>query len=235
MPTPKTPTLIICPEKVDRATFPTWVNSISESAALTLVYAPIDLIPYWEENFKKHDIGAIWQSIDRYGFRDPFAWDKHLNDGNGGIVEGNGRREALEHGFKAGQKAPRGIMVKEGRWYAPLLIGVDSTGEREAIAYGTSHNVLTMSGGDFSAYDISKMFEPEAYLETLQDLAEFELLPIPFEGDYIDSLLEQMAQQNEELDLGGKEKGDRGSGDGKKEIDCVCPSCGHSFIRQMGG
>ena len=234
MPKATAPTLIICPEKGDRASFPDWVNSIAESAALTLVYAPIDLIPYWEENFKKHDIGAIWQSIERYGFRDPFAWDKHLNDGNGGIVEGNGRREALEHGFKAGQKAPRGIMVKESRWYAPLLIGVDSTGEREAIAYGVSHNALVMSGSDFSAYDISKLFEPEAYLDTLKDLADFELLPVPFDGDYLDSLIEQMAQQDQDLDLGGKEKGDRGS-DGKKEIECVCPNCGERFIRHVGG
>jgi hypothetical protein len=233
MPKPTAPTLIICPEKVDRATFPDWVNAIAESSALTLVYAPIDLIPYWEENFKKHDIGAIWQSIDRYGFRDPFAWDKHLNDGNGGIVEGNGRREALEHGFKAGQKAPRGIMVKEGRWYAPLLIGVDSTGEREAIAYGVDHNAISLLGSDFTALDVSKLFEPNDYLEALQDLAQFESMPVAIDGDDLDFLLKELNKPIE-LPEEPEERSDRGS-NGKKEIECVCPNCGERFIRQMGG
>lgn len=225
--------LIICPEKADRASFPDWVNSIAESGSLTLVYAPIDLIPYWEENFKKHDIGAIWQSIERYGFRDPFAWDKHLNDGNGGIVEGNGRREALEHGFKAGQSAPRGILAKNGKWYAPLLIGVDSTGEREAIAYGIDHNSLGLSGSDFTALDVSKLFEPDDYLKALEDLAQYESLPISTDGDDLDFLLKELNKPIEYPE--DEDGGDRDRTGGKKEIECVCPECGAKFIRQMGG
>jgi len=223
--------ILFCPD-LDQDGFIKWAGGIAQSDRLTLAYCPMDLIPYWEENFKKHDIGGIWAAIAKYGFRDPFSWDKQLNDGQGGIVEGNGRREALEHGFNAGQPAPRGIIVKDGRWYAPLLIGVDARHEREAIAYGIDHNALTAKGGNFSAIDISRLFEQDEYLKALEDLAQFDALPVAIDGDDLDFLL------NYEENQIPVEEGDRESSTQEidvdaYEFDCKCPKCGFEFLKKV--
>ena len=64
---------------------------------------------FLQGNAKKHDIPKISGSIRRYGFRDPLAIDTALNDGKGGISEGNGRLEGLLGMEEAGEPPPRFI------------------------------------------------------------------------------------------------------------------------------
>ena len=57
---------------------------------LTLRYTPLDELTdaFLQGNPKRHDLGQLWDSMQRYGFRDPMAFDAKLNGGKGGIVEG---------------------------------------------------------------------------------------------------------------------------------------------------
>lgn len=161
-------------------------------------------------NAKRHDIGAISTSIRRYGFRDPLAIDATLNGGNGGIAEGNGRLEALLWLHQQGEKPPAYIKLTEsGDWAVPCIIGGDSTTEAEGLAYSLDHNSLTMSGSEFTALDISQLYNPAEYIATLEKLAQAEALPVTVDGDDLD-LLMAMAGGN---GGSGQSDGDRDSRD----------------------
>lgn len=197
---------------------------------LNLRYIPLpELIKsYWQGNPKRHDIGAIAQSIRKHGFRDPLGWDKHLNGGKGGISEGNGRLEALQLMCEQGQAMPRGIAIDESdRWCIPVLFGVDADSELAAQSFGVDHNNLTLLGAEFSALDLSNLYDTDAYLSTLKALADDDFMPVSVSGDDLDFLLQQL---NEPI---SKKENDRGMGGNPREIDCTCPKCGHEFIKQL--
>lgn len=114
--------------------------------ALTMRYVPLDTALRWEVNPKRHDLPKIADSIRRHGFKDPPKFEPALNDGRGGIVEGNGRMEALEDMYEAGEPPPRGIGTdSDGRWWVPVLFGVDAASQAEAASYGIDHNWLTVA------------------------------------------------------------------------------------------
>ena len=160
---------------------------------------------FLEGNAKRHDIGAIATSIRRYGFRDPLAIDAALNNGKGGVAEGNGRLESLLWMYQQDQNPPAYIKLTEsGDWAVPCIVGGNSTTEAEGLAYSLDHNSLTMAGGDFTALDISGLYNPAEYLELLERLAQADSLPVTVDGDDLDLLLEQISDENGQ--------GDRGSG-----------------------
>jgi hypothetical protein len=193
---------------------------------LELRYVPLGSIAYWDANAKKHDIGAIARSICKYGFLDPPKWDTNLNGGLGGIAEGNGRKEALERLIGQGLEPPRGIVVKDGQWLIPVLFGVDAASEAQAQAYGLDHNTLTMMGGEFSAIDLSKMYEQEDYLDLLKSLADDDALPVSVDGDDLDFLIEQFAR-DDDLPIPSDNKNI--DEDALSETNCECPSCGFKW------
>ena len=114
---------------------------------LHLEYVRLDTLSQWKRNAKRHDIGALIESIERHGFKDPPKWEPKLNDGDGGIVEGNGRDIALMSMYKAnGKPAPRGIKTdKDGMWLMPVLFGVDAESQQAA-----DHNTELSKGDDIA-------------------------------------------------------------------------------------
>jgi hypothetical protein len=160
---------------------------------LRLEYVPLSQVILWDRNPKLHDIGGLVESIKRHGFKDPLKFEPALNDGEGGIVEGNGRGQALEAMHRQEpDKPPRGIdVIKDtGEWAVPVLFGVDAESEQAAEAYGVDHNNLTYMGGEgVNLWDLARMWDHEAYLGLLSDLAEGEVLPISISGDDLDALL----------------------------------------------
>lgn len=138
-----------------------------QGTTTTTRYIPIDkaLNLRWIDNPKLHDLQAIWQSIEANGFRDKPAWDSNLTpvqgDANSGaLIFGNGRVEALHWGWKNKQDVPDGVLHDDaGLWYVPCEFGLDSTSESAAQAFGIDHNSLTMSGGDFQASDMWRMYD----------------------------------------------------------------------------
>src|SRR5579864_1173645 len=118
---------------------------------LKIRFVPLDSIERFAGNAKRHDIGGIVESIKRYGFRDPPAFDAQLN----AVVEGNGRVEALLLMRDSGEQPPRGLRVsKKGDWLVPVLHGVDAASAKEAKAYLVDHNNLTVLGGDADVGDV---------------------------------------------------------------------------------
>ena len=141
-----------------------------DGEVLQLYYIPVTQAILWDSNAKLHSIPAIIDSIKEYGFRDPPSWDEKL----GGIIEGNGRVTALTQMYKAGGKPPRGIptLKETGEWCVPIIFGLDAVNKSNAVRYAIDHNNLTMAGGDFTAYDMSRMWNHDGYHEILAAIRE---------------------------------------------------------------
>ena len=137
---------------------------------LTIRYIPLSKAVLFDGNPKLHSIGDIAESIRRYGFKEAVRWEPKLNDGNGGIVAGNGRITALQ--FMCRQKAPlpRGIQQDPdtGEWLVPVIFGVDAESEMQAQAYAIDTNNLVVTGGDTELWDILALYDRQA----LADIAE---------------------------------------------------------------
>ena len=166
------------------------------------VYANLDHM-LWAENSKLHDGGGVWKSIQRYGMIDPGKWDNTLNGGKGGIQYGNCRTatavKQLAMLEKSGGERPRGIPVckKTGVWCIPIKIGLDAESEDEAKAAAIDHNNLTLTGGNLTAGDISKIWG-EGYLEELQELEKLHAEPVTMDSEAIRALEAYMAEQDQD-------------------------------------
>lgn len=147
---------------------------------------------FLEGNSKLHDIGGIVTSIERYGFRDPLSLDDALNDGNGGVSEGNGRLEALSWMYQDNPEKPPAYikLTDSGEWAIPCVIGGNSKNEDEGIAYSLDHNSITLAGGTFTSLDISRLYNPAEYTATLEKLAKRKALPVTVDGSDLDLLVE---------------------------------------------
>lgn len=167
---------------------------------LRLEYIPLAQAVLWDGNPKKHDIGAISESIQRYGYKDPAKFEPSLNDGKGALVEGNGRTHALQMMHRQKMERPRGVgLVEEtGEWAVPVLFGVDAESEAVARAYAIDHNSLVLAGSDMSALDITRMWDDTLYAQVLTELASADELPVSVDGDDLDLILEMLAQRADE-------------------------------------
>lgn len=166
-----------------------------EEDILTLKYVPLDTIAQWARNRKKHDIPSIIKSLEKHGFKDPMKYEPALNNGAGGIAEGNGRDLALKTMFNQNpKKPPRGIKIEKGKWLAPVLFGVDSKSQAAAESYGIDHNNLTMLGGDLDMSDIMKMWQDDTatMLKELQGSGE---MPVSVNADDLDTMLEESRER----------------------------------------
>ena len=220
-----------------RTAYPTLKHELRGNMAtdlLTLRYTPLDELSeaFLQGNPKRHDLGQLWDSMQRYGFRDPMAFDAQLNGGKGGIVEGNGRLETLVSAYNNDQTPPRGIKLDEdGRWFVPVLYGVDGRSESEAIAYSFDHNTMVLSGGEFTALDASRLYDAEGYTALLQELANAESLPLTVDGEDLSTLIQQLNEDPFVQDENPESSAQEIDVDGF-EFDCKCPKCGFEFIQQ---
>lgn len=176
-------------------------------------YIPLEQLRHWEKNPKLHDIGAISESIKRYGFKDPPKYEPQLNGGEGGIVEGNGRIEALYMMRRVGESPPNGILSDKSDWYVPVIFGVDAKNEKEAESYGLDHNNITMMGGHFTALDMSGIWDEKPYVEIIKHL---EITPVSVDWESLNTLDEFINKDDDE-----KYK--------SIEKEVVCPYCGEKF------
>jgi hypothetical protein len=137
---------------------------------LRIRYVPLDTLVRWDANPKRHDLPQLIALIRRYGFKDPPRWEPALNGGAGGIVEGNGRTDALSAMKAAGEEPPRGIArTSEGAWYVPVVFGVDAESSAAAEAYGLDHNNSTLGG---SGLDPVVLWYQEAYASRVAALEQ---------------------------------------------------------------
>ena len=202
--------------------------------AIALHYVSLDDLveTFLDGNSKKHDVDKIIDSIQRYGFRDPIAFDPVLNEGTGGIIEGNGRLEALTAMREAGKNLPRGL--KEG-WQIPVLFGVNSNSEAEAIAYSIEHNWSVLWGSDADLEQMLSLFEESALTEQLRMLDGENSLPLSVDEnlDELLSTLEFRETKEEETELGDPEAMPDPEEVESQSLDHTCPKCGHRWTEKL--
>src|SRR5262245_44258036 len=75
--------------------------------AVRVEYVDLDTLAAWPRNSKGHDLGAIHQSFDRFGFVSPIVYD----EATARIVAGHGRLAALLQRRAEGRAAPKRIRV----------------------------------------------------------------------------------------------------------------------------
>lgn len=153
---------------------------------IELLKIPLSQIDLWELNPKRHEIEQIAKSIQRYGFCDPPAFDNTL----GGIIEGNGRIQALALLFAQNpHKPPSGIELhSSGEWLVPVIHGLDAPSMAEAEGYAIDHNNLTMVNID--PEDIAEAWEQDEYIEILAGLEDDDALPVTVSAHDLALLIE---------------------------------------------
>lgn len=141
------------------------------SNLLILRYVPLSQVELWENNPKKHDLPALVEAFYEYGFQDPPKFDAALNEGRGGLTEGNGRIEALRLAQQTRPAPPKGIgLTDAGEWAVPLLFGNDLPSQAVAEAYAIDHNHLTVMGGGFTGVYLTQLWDDVAYTRRLIEL-----------------------------------------------------------------
>ena len=177
---------------------------------------------FLDGNSKKHDTAKIIESIRRYGFRDPIAFDPSLNEGKGGIIEGNGRLESLIEMRSSGMNLPRG--VQDG-WKVPIIFGVNASSEAEAVAFSIEHNWSVLWGSDIDLESITLMFDDNALKEQLEWLDTENSLPLSIDNN-LDELLERLDEgETEEIPENNKDIDE----DELNKTKYSCPSCGYKW------
>jgi hypothetical protein len=148
----------------------------------------------WSENPKLHSIGDLVQSIEKHGFQELPRYDINLPNASGdagAIKAGNGRIETLAAMERDGMSLPRGLAQDKltQAWVMPILVGTDADSLNAARAYAIDSNNLTMSGGDFTAFDFQRLWNSDQYVDMLKVLATDGQLPISVTGEDLDLFL----------------------------------------------
>ncbi len=187
---------------------------------LELRYVPLDQAALWDENPKRHDIGALIQSIQLHGFGDPPKFDSKLE----GLVYGNGRTEALERMRRDGMDPPRGILkLEDDQWAVPVIFGVDAKSRAAAVAFAIDHNNLALLGGNLDFTDLLSMWDEEGLQRVLADVPDAGELLASLDAGDVAALLTGPDFQPVGAD-------DQSRLDEKKPI--TCPECGAQFVRE---
>lgn len=152
----------------------------------------------------EHSASLIAESLKRFG-----AARSIVIDENGRILAGNGTVEGAK---KAGINKLRIIESEGDELIAVRRIGLS---EKEKVGIALADN----RSSDMSEWDN----------EMLQQLSENHDLDPWFTSED----LSKMGIDSPDFDPAGEN--DQGQLDklNKKEIDCVCPSCGHEFTKQI--
>lgn len=171
-------------------------------------YIPLAEIEPADRNAKDHDIGALIQSIKRFGFVAPLI----RNDATGKIVVGHGRAEAVGEMLLNGDPKPDGIVADESeRWCLPVLTGISFRSDIEAEAYLIADNRLTELGG----------WDEAELVDVLQDLIrDGGLDGTGYDGEDLGAMLDRLGQADD-IDLE-----DPGP---SESAPVTCPECGHQF------
>ena len=168
----------------------------------------------WRDNPKLHDIGALCESIARYGYKEPSRFAPLLyrigqaddQAPLGAFESGNGRIEALAKMEQARDiEMPRGLAKdKDGAWCVWVVTGTDAASRAMAESYAVDSNNLTMAGGDIEPWVMARIWSEEAYARLLKDLARQDALPVSVDGDDLDALLREIEPKEQVADPGAQ-------------------------------
>lgn len=176
----------------------------------------------WRDNPKLHNVGGLCQSMVQSGYKEPAVYSAKLfrvgqpetdEEPLGAFQVGNGRLEALAR-LEVGGDAdlPRGLATRTdtGAWAVWVVAGTDAKSRAMAEAYAIDSNLLAMTGGDYSALDMSRMWRERDYLELLEQLARHDAMPVSADGDDLDLLKRVLADAPPETEEAGQGPGGPG-------------------------
>jgi len=104
-------------------------------------WVPLEKLVRLEGNAKDHDIGAITESLKRWGFVDRII----INKTSGHMLAGHGRLDALQVLKTEGSKIPKGVRRGESGWLVP--VDYVTVPKREEAALAIALNRLVELGG----------------------------------------------------------------------------------------
>lgn len=186
-------------------------------------YVRLRDLRFWSNNPKLHDIGLLVTMFQNYGFVDPPKWDVNINNGEGGLIYGNGRVEALMWMYNDGMEPPRGVLIdEEGKeWYVPVEFGIYTFDPSHADALAIDHNSATLAGGEIGLYDNLKIYDENKLLRVLSIQQERDYMPLTFDKQDLSALVymqdpdalppavDEEMPDDKELSNGGMRQGDR--------------------------
>jgi ParB-like chromosome segregation protein Spo0J len=106
-------------------------------------YRAIDEIKPQERNPKQHNLAELELSHRRFGLVRPLM----IDEGTGKLIFGHGNLERLQRAFQGGEEPPEGVLVRDGRWFVPVVRGKKFDNESEALAYLVADNRQGEIGG----------------------------------------------------------------------------------------
>jgi len=166
-------------------------------------YMPLSELRKWPRNPKDHDLGALHQSLARFGFVNPLIIDERT----GQLVAGHGRLDALIQMKASGQNPPERIkLAEDGEWLVPVVRGISFNSDTEAEAYALADNRLAELGG----------WIEDKLAGVLKDIWEVESLEgTGFSDEDLDEIFGRLSSEGfDEVRIGKK---------------VTCPHCGHEF------
>ena len=132
-------------------------------------YVDYENVKEWPRNPKDHDLHELKKSFHRFGFTKPIL----IDEGTGQLVAGHGRLETLGLIKERGEGRPKGIKEVDGKWYIPVLRGVEFDDPSEAEAYLLADNRLSEIGGWHESM-LSTMIEEMGDVDGLLEGTGFE-------------------------------------------------------------
>lgn len=151
-------------------------------------YKNINEIEGADINPKDHDIGTLYNSINRFGFTQPLLINRATNK----LLAGHGRLITLLQMQQAGDKVPDRIVETEQDWQVPVYF-VDIKDEAEAQAYLIADNRLTELGG----------WKSDELLLSLKDIVEEtgSLDGVGWDLEDIDDLMSTFEKEDDEPEV----------------------------------
>ena len=143
-------------------------------------YMPLSAIQSAPRNPRQWDLGAIHQSMSRFGFVGAVA----INETTGRLVFGHGRVMTLRQKKASGEKRPARITEKDGEWYLPVIRGIAFPTDAEAEAFLLADNRTTILGTD----------DPAMLTQMLADIATTPegLVGTGYDGDDLDRMMREI-------------------------------------------
>jgi ParB-like chromosome segregation protein Spo0J len=179
----------------------------SEKGPIEIRYEPLSKIVKAPRNPREHDLGAIHESIARFGFVSPII----INEKTGRLVVGHGRVDALRQLQADGTPPPDRVIRDGDEWLVPVIHGIEFADEQDAEAFLLADNRTSELSGWIES-DLAAILREHA--ETERGLAG-----IGYDGDDLDEMLQRITGEGPQL-----------SGDTQPfERDHQCPKCGHTW------
>lgn len=168
-------------------------TSGTDEGEVYIEYMRLDGIRRDPSNPKDHDLGALGQSFQRFGYVLPMV----VNENTGLLMAGHGRLDQLEAMRIGGVEPPTRIKTddQDGMWLAPVIRGIRMSPD-DGKAYVIADNRLVELGGWNEPLLVARL------IEIAGGDAEEQLLGTGFDAEDLDRMIAVIGGQTNHFDAG---------------------------------